>query len=78
MRMERLTLADLRVTGIDSGYVDFVCKLGQGEQCCAFLMMGLDGFECAKDSGFELTIRARLKRGTMGAKGDNCEGWGTQ
>ena len=39
-------------------------------------MMGADGFECGKDEeSVALTIRQRLEAGTMGAKGDNCDGW---
>ena len=60
---------------IAANHVDGVCKLGQGEACCAFLMMGPDGFTCSKGTEVEATIRQRLQLGTMGAKGDNCEGW---
>jgi hypothetical protein len=51
-----------------------VCRVGQGEKCCAFLTF--DGtWMCAKaDLGLELTIMSRLERGAMTAKGDNCSG----
>ena len=58
-------------------YVDKTCKLGHGEACCAFLMMGATGFECAKGTEVGGTIRRRLAEGSMNAKGDNCAGWGT-
>ena len=47
-----------------------ICKLGQGEECCAFLVMG-DGFECIRmcypANG---SIFTRLEKGTMNAKGE--------
>jgi hypothetical protein len=60
---------------ISQVYVEETCKLGQGEKTCAFLMMGAEGFDCAKGTSIEATIRKRLEAGTMNAKGDNCEGW---
>ena len=52
-----------------------MCKVGQGEECCAFLLMGADGFECAKGTFAEDVINLRLAEGTMNAKGDNCSGY---
>ncbi len=50
-----------------------VCKIGQGKDCCRYLTMGPNGFECAKlNLGLMLTIDARVE--SMNAKGDNCEG----
>lgn len=47
-----------------------ICKLGQGEPCCAFLVMSSDGFECVRMvSSFSIRILDRLKEGTMNAKG---------
>ena len=46
-----------------------ICNLGKGEKCCAYLIMGSDGFECAKGTGFQPGIDERLKEGTMKAKG---------
>ncbi len=60
---------------IDSAYVDSTCKPGQGEACCAFLLAGPGGMECAKGTGYEKIIKERLKAGTFTAKGDNCVGW---
>ena len=60
---------------ITPNHVDEVCKLGHGEACCAFLVIGGEGFVCSKGTEVEATIRQRLEMGLMGAKGDNCEGW---
>jgi hypothetical protein len=60
---------------ISDDHVRNVCRIGQGAACCAFLTMG-NGFECAKGTSVEPTIRARLFAGTIGAKGDNCDGCG--
>lgn len=65
---------------LPDGHLEAVCRIGQGEKCCAYLAMGgpvedLPGWTCAKDMP---TIRAaialRLAAGTMTAKGDNCSG----
>lgn len=55
-------------------HVDEVCKLGQGADTCAFLVLA-SGWNCAKGSNVESILRGRLERGEMKAKGDNCEGW---
>lgn len=60
---------------IPDSYIDATCKLGQGEECCAFLVAGMQGLECAKDTEFEDIIRARVASGQFTAKGDNCPGW---
>lgn len=54
-------------------YVMNVCKIGQKQECCRYLMGGPNGFECAKLSEFmKSTIDARAHE--MNAKGDNCDG----
>jgi hypothetical protein len=46
-----------------------MCKLGQGEKCCAFLVMGKE-FECIRMSyPMNGSIFTRLEDGTMNAKG---------
>ena len=55
-------------------YAKEICKIGQGEECCAFLLMGAKGFECAKGTFTQNAINLRLAEGTMNAKGDNCPG----
>ena len=51
-----------------------ICKLGQGDKCCAFIVMSPTGFECIK-MGYpaNVAIHKRLKEGTMNAKGEG--GW---
>ncbi len=57
---------------ISDSDVKEVCRIGQGEKCCAYLVVGGKGFECVKncDGG---VISARLKAGTMRAKSKG--GW---
>jgi len=51
-----------------------ICRLGQGEKCCAFLTMTSEGFECIRmDYPGNATILARLEEGKMNAKGTG--GW---
>jgi hypothetical protein len=65
-------------TEISEVHVELVCRIGQGPATCAFLLMDPGvGMICAKGTGgVEAEIRRRLAAGTMGAKGDNCPGWG--
>ena len=47
-----------------------ICKLGEGESCCAFLVCGSTGFECVRmDYPINGTIFERLGKGEMNAKG---------
>ena len=58
-------------------HVNIACRPGQMEKTCAFLLMGAEGWECAKDiAQFYHAIQLRLAQGTMVAQGDNCPGWG--
>jgi hypothetical protein len=51
-----------------------LCKMGQGDECCAFLVCGAKGFECIRlDYPNNLQIFDRLEKGTMNAKGKG--GW---
>lgn len=51
-----------------------VCRLGQGKRCCAFLVVGSEGFECIRMSyPTNALIFKRLEDGTMNAKGEG--GW---
>lgn len=49
-----------------------VCRLGEGERCCIFLIASALGFYCAKGTSLEESLR--LRRPTMTAHGDNCSG----
>ncbi len=62
------------MTTIPRQYVDDVCKIGQGAACCCMLVVGGDGFECARNTPLELVILAR--RESMSAQSLNCEGYG--
>lgn len=50
-----------------------VCKMGQGEECCRYLVMA-PGFSCAKKTSLAGTIDTRVFLEQMTARGDNCEG----
>jgi len=51
-----------------------ICKLGKGEECCAFIVCGPDGFECIRMSyPANGVIFTRLEEGAMKAKGEG--GW---
>lgn len=52
-------------------HVKNVCKIGRGADCCKYLTVGSNGFECAKLTSLKLAID---RRDNMNAKSDNCEG----
>ena len=62
---------------IDREHVKQVCQPGS-EACCAYLIVGAKGFECAKLTSLKHTIDLRLAEGTMNAIGDNCPGYGEE
>ena len=49
-----------------------VCKIGQGKDCCRYILSDINGFECGKHTDFKELIDNRINN--MVAKGDNCEG----
>lgn len=53
-------------------YVNDVCKIGQQEQCCRYLLFGADGFECGKTGPLKGVIDSKVMY--MSAQADNCEG----
>ena len=54
------------------------CKIGQGHDCCRYLMAGRDGFECAKQTvGMKVALDLRVDLCTIIARGDNCDGYST-
>ncbi len=51
-----------------------ICKLGQGEACCAFLASGSGGFQCIRmDYPLNMMIHSKLEKGLSNAKG--VGGW---
>jgi len=57
-------------------HIKNVCKIGQNNDCCQYLIAGPEGFECAKVSAPELIhiLDERVRLNTIHAQGDNCEG----
>lgn len=53
-------------------YVKDTCKIGQGHDCCRYLVCGADGFECQKLGALKGVIDSRVQY--MTAQADNCEG----
>lgn len=61
-------------TPLPDGHIENVCRIGQGDKCCAYLSAGVS-WACAKEiPGVRAAIEERLELGTMGSKGDNCSG----
>ena len=55
-------------------YLEQICKIGQGSDCCRYVVAGAPGITCAKLSGLKETIDIRVKLGRFIAMGDNCAG----
>ena len=54
--------------------VEEVCKIGQGNDCCRYLLAGSEGFECGKLTELKSVLDKRVTENTIIAQGDNCEG----
>ena len=60
---------------INDAHVKAACRPGAGADTCRYLTMGPDGWNCAKtDEGVKRQLDARVARGLMTSRGDNCEG----
>ncbi len=58
---------EIKLTGDEAKEI---CKIGQGKECCAFLVVASSGFECIRMSyPMNSSIFDRLEKGTMNAKG---------
>lgn len=44
------------------------CGVGRGADCCAFLLVGSQGFECGRVTGLAPYLRARAIGGQMNAR----------
>jgi hypothetical protein len=55
-------------------HVKNVCRIGQGHSCCRYLVMGGNGFECAKHTELKTLLDTRVATETITARGDNCMG----
>ena len=56
-------------------YIKNTCKIGQGSDCCKYLLLGKEGFTCGKVSEhWKKTVDESWANGNHVAQGDNCEG----
>ena len=52
-----------------------VCRIGEGADCCRFIVGGGGGLQCAKHEPVLVEqILRRVDAGLFTARGDNCEG----
>ena len=57
--------------GLDENTLQTKCKIGQGEQCCRYIILDNDGFHCGKsDPVLRKIIDSKLN--DFHAKSDNC------
>ena len=56
-------------------HIKTTCKIGQGAECCKYLVMGGGGFECMKATPEgKATIDKNWEATPHVSQGDNCEG----
>lgn len=55
-------------------HINDVCKIGQGANCCKYLLAGGDGFMCGKLTEWKEIVDKNWATTPHVAQGDNCEG----
>lgn len=55
-------------------YLKTVCKIGQRNLCCRYIIAGINGIRCAKLTSLKPVLDARSEAKTMVAQADNCAG----
>ncbi len=59
------------MNAIHISHLHKVCLVGQGADCCRYILGGSSGFKCAKGTFLATALDARID---MVAKGNNCNG----
>lgn len=72
--MNQQLLPEQRETPPDDEWTMQVCKRGQGEASCRYLSFSRKGWGCLKLTEEKAYLDGRVAAGTIGARGDNCEG----
>lgn len=62
----------------DDNWARMVCKIGQGHDCCRYLVMVPNGWSCAKHTELRAYLDQRVATKNMVARGDNCIGRGNR
>ena len=45
---------------MEKDHIENVCKLGEGHDCCRYLIIGSDGFQCAKQRTLRSTLDEKV------------------
>jgi hypothetical protein len=64
----------MKPNAISLEYAKATCKIGQGHDCCRYVMGGADGFECARHTDLKDYLDRRVTEKSIIARGDNCPG----
>lgn len=60
-------------------YQKNICQIGNGHQCCKYLVLGSKGFECMRDDpANKKVIDSAWLITKHVAQGDNCKGYNTE
>lgn len=56
-------------------HIKNVCKIGQGKECCRYLTLGPDGWNCERNNpSAKRMLDLRVESGSFISKGINCDG----
>lgn len=66
------------IIGRDMEHVKNVCKIGQGSNCCKYLVAGGQGFQCMKVNPENKKLVEDNWDDTKSAQSDNCKGYGKE
>lgn len=64
----------IRSTSLTLQHLKNVCRGGQGEAACSFLVIAKGGLSCAKGTDLEHALYERRERKAIHSLGDNCSG----
>jgi hypothetical protein len=62
---------------IPKAHLSAICKIKKGELTCRYISLGIKGYVCMKKSPMKQTLDQKVIEQTIGARGDNCEGLGS-
>lgn len=60
---------------IDEGHLNNICKLGNKNNTCRYILMGPEGqFVCAKHTKMRQVLDDLVENESIEARGNNCQG----
>ena len=66
-------LSDKKRT-INKDTLKSICRIGEGQDTCRYIMRNKDDYVCIKNSIIQISIDENVEKGGMVARGNNCSG----